>query len=235
MKKTTTLTKQLITLALIFASFISCENNDDIIANDLPKLIKVKGIAGDIVFEYEANGYLKKDLSNISMVSYIYNSEDQIITEIYERNGQDAQTTNYHYEDNRIVSSINNQGISINYFYNEDYQLTTTESSNGEMTIYNYDVFGRLSQKVRGSEVIESFEYDDKTNPFQFMFPEAFNKIHGGSTLHVSNRGFTQNNITSYTYYISTNEYSYEYNSNGLPVNQTKIGFTYPPAEYTYE
>ena len=234
MKNITTLTKQVIALTLIIASFLSCENDDDISGTNLPKLVQMIGLGGSSVFDYGENGFLKKISWPGSIVKYTYNSDNQITTETFERNGPDANTTTYYYEDNKIISSSDSQSLLTYYFYNADSQLISTES-NGVITIYNYDVLGRLTEKIKDSEVIESYEYDDKTNPFQFIFPEAFNKIHGGSTLPVSNNGFTQNNATSYTHYGSPSEYTYEYNSNGLPFSKTLIGFTYPPTKYVYE
>jgi len=254
MKKTTTLTKQLITLTLIFASFISCENDDDIIANDLPKLIRIINNvalnAGDTVFEYGQNGYLIKVSNNTRRTEILYNSNNQVVKIIQGFNGNAFPPGNivtFNYEDDKIVSSYrgSNQNNLTHYFYNQEEQLTQMEGTDVFTYFYTYDTSGNLievlSENNGTPRSLVSYEFDDKINPLQFMFPEAFNKIinHYDYLPYAKNNA---NNIVSRTVTSLINDDSstgpetvYAYNSNDLPISFTEESSSSIPYEYVYE
>lgn len=254
--------KKLITITLIFVSLLSCENNDDIIADDLPRLVRLtnSGLQGnDIVFEYGQNGYLRKvDWGANHVNTFRYNSENQLVEVFY---GDENSTTpiTYVYQNNRIVGRyVDDEPESYpdTYIYNDNGQLTQIQDPNGEIvgTFYNYDAFGNIFEKLKISrfyttfgeaQVYASYEYDDKINPFQFMFPEAFNNI---NDIVLNNLNSSINNRTSYTYtqyengigHVTHYEYVYEYNDSGLPISsivtRTESGSSFTAEnEFVYE
>tara|TARA_R110000751_G_scaffold216967_1_gene320051 strand:+ start:476 stop:1246 length:771 start_codon:yes stop_codon:yes gene_type:complete len=256
MKNITTLTKQVIALTLIFASFLSCENDDDLTDNNLPRLIRITqgtpnglGSLADVVFEYHENGYLKTASQGNHPVSYIYNSNNQVIKYIEDyivdiENIDEifpSHATTFNYQDNVLVSSYRDHEPNqlTHYFYNENEQLAYIETPSGHAFTNNYDAFGNIIEMLNNnSEVSAYYEFDDKINPYQFMLPESFSKIQYGVLGElITNR----NNILYYEKSVNGNlsqhEQIYEYNSNNLPSSRIPIvnGYSYTVREYIYE
>ncbi|SFZ91800.1 YD repeat-containing protein [Flaviramulus basaltis] len=123
-----------------------------------------------------------------------------------------------------IVSEIYSNGNITNYSYNSENLLTSLESG-GDVLTFNYDNDGNLIEKFFDSQIIDSFEYDGKINPFILLGPENYNKIIFEGKHNMTYRMDGERNIV------------YEYNSEDLPIKSTytDIGGFVQVREYFYE
>ncbi|QGK76712.1 hypothetical protein [Flavobacterium sp. SLB02] len=125
----------------------------------------------------------------------------------------------YNYENDLIKNAIGYQNDKIthvdNFIYNADKQLvkkqTKTEGISNRETKYTYNKEGNLL-KEKESESNEYYKYDDKRNPFDLVFPQAYLKIYQ----------ISKNNIKSCNWNSNSYTYEYEYNSDNYPIKIIK-------------
>jgi len=125
----------------------------------------------------------------------------------------------YNYENDLIKNSIGYQNDKIthvdNFIYNIDKQLvqkqTKIEGIPNRETRYTYDKEDNLL-KEKGFESNEYYKYDNRRNPFDLVFPEAYLKIYQ----------ISKNNIKSCNRNNNSYTYEYEYNSDNYPIKIIK-------------
>lgn len=125
----------------------------------------------------------------------------------------------YNYENDLIknVTGLQNDKIThVDYFiYNADKQLvqkqTKTEGISTRETKYIYNKEGNLL-KEKGDKSNNYYKYDNKKNPFDLVFPEAYLKIYQ----------ISKNNIKSCNWNNNSYTYDYEYNSDNYPIKIIK-------------
>lgn len=222
-------------LLLILLVFTSACEKDDISTTEerSPKLIKVSEITtsgteivfdGYIIFEYGKNNFVSKEIASGGYtLDYIYNSNDQIVQVIYNDDEGDSYSIDYAYSNDLIISETYNDGNPTLYEYDSSGQLTSLET-NQEKLFLNYDSNGNIKEKILDSEIRDSYQYDNMTNPTSLLYPEAYNKIKLNGPNNVIYRENGERTTT------------YQYNSTNLPISSvhTLTGFV-QTREYTYE
>lgn len=214
-------------IILFFASafLLSCSNDDD--SNNgnndqQTKLTKVTEkiffgdelfLEGSVIYDYHENGFVKSitSLHNENITTNTYDSDNKLIKVNYENNENPSESCffEYEYENGLIETEISSNGDRTNFTYNSNKQLTESEEIHGsQVKIYNYqyDSNGNLIKIIQDGEMIDSLTYDTKVNPYQYLYPEAVNKIR-----------FTGKNNIIYQKSRSNNMV-YEYNAQNFPI-----------------
>ncbi|RED24494.1 hypothetical protein BD847_1222 [Flavobacterium cutihirudinis] len=167
-------------------------------------------ITEDIAIKYE-NGKLKELLIIYPYAQY--KKGDKTLTQL-----ESIMNIVYNYENDLIKSATGYENNKIRqldyYFYNTSKLVIRKKSKSNDgrsnNTEYTYDDEHNLLKR-KESKTSDSYKnYDDKRNPFDLVFPEAYLKI---SAMSKNNFKSSNSDNNSYTY-------EYEYNSNNYP---TKI------------
>jgi len=237
--------KKLLNSLLVIVFLASCSNNDDNENVNQPRLIEVTevitingeltefGPGNSVTYEYGSNNFVNRIISSGgNTTEYIYNTNNQIITEIFTDSHSDTNyEINYNYENELIINENYSVGGNSNDFiYNnnqlEEIHYNNTISGNSSSISLIYDSNNNIINRIDSStsEVYDSFSYDNKINPFSLLFPESYNMIK-----QISNN----NKVYSETYNV---EITYEYNNFDLPINSVYTQhFWQKDREFFYE
>lgn len=167
-------------------------------------------IIEDVSIKYE-NGKLKEILTVCPYAQY--KKGDKTFTQL-----ESIYNVTYNYENDLIKNATGYQFNKVTHFDNFIYNIdkdvvkkqTTVDGILKSETKYQFTKEHNLS-KERGPNGNDNYtDYDNKKNPFNLVFPDAYLKIY-----HLS-----KNNLKSGTRNNNSYKYEYEYNSNNYP---TKI------------
>lgn len=220
--------KLFILLVFTLAVFLSCSNDEDVNQDPIQsKLIKVTelitqngeltefGPESNISYQYGTNNFVSVLIASGGYTrEFTYNSNNQIINELYSNNNGFISNTNYTYENGMISVETYDDGSSVEYIYQNNqivqmiFNYPNNPENNGSISL-TYDTNGNVLNIVNDStsETIESYQYDDKINPFSLLFPTSYNKVKRISNNNMTYREDCQRVIT------------YEYNALNLPTN----------------
>lgn len=200
-------------IALLVLS--SCDKDENHILENPTVVLKVKKVDNEYIstYFYGSNGFV----DSISMISdyggisnnfykkFIYNSNDELIKiKIYQQDLFDYdnqipidETTifydEFEYTNHLITKTIhkNESGVTLGetlYNYNsEDNLMLNNSVYDGEKLIEFFD---------NDRNVLIKFSYDNKFNPYYFIYPKAYLKINN----------FTKNNISKITYLFNNGQ-----------------------------
>lgn len=211
------------------------------IYNDSGKITESQSIYSCDKYNYDDNGWLVKqdvavDLEILSssmptksvlMTSqnstftgrYIfeYDSEGKLVTKksYFKRNGQFEYTsmTSLEYEGNKIVkSNLHNAQNTITQFYTYEYD------SNGNVSNEKYYSF--LFKEGTEPKLIieESFQYDDKNNPFKIYQALGQPGIYTNTNNPIETSTVLYEDVPEILKF-STSKTTYEYNDKGFPIS----------------
>lgn len=130
-------------------------------------------------------------------------------------------TAIYNYNQDLIsnLKSIqNNETHNTYFFYNPNKQLIRKQVIKDAIlnteTNYTYNKEGNLLKEREANSEYTNFykSYDNKNNPFNLIFPEAYLKIYK----------ISKNNVISCNMDNKSYTYKYEYNSNNYPIKITQ-------------
>lgn len=219
--------KSLILILPLLAWCISCTNNE---VNEEPvqtKLVKVSelitqngeltefGPESNITYQYNTNNFVSVLTASGGFTRKLtYNSNNQIINEVYNNDNGASSNTNYTYQNGLIALESYDDGSYIEYIYQNNqvaqmiFYYPSNPENNGSLSL-TYDSNGNITNIINDatSETIESYQYDDKINPFSLLFPISYNKVK-----RISNNNMTYREDCDR---ITT----YEYNELNLPIN----------------
>jgi len=212
--------KKLLLISTLFFGFISCSDDHELIIKQT-KLLKITEetyeggdltSSGFIEYKYGDNNFVNELIASGGYsIKYIYDFNNQIIKIISTDSNGNSGEANYSYTNGLITTETSGNGNStINYFYNNSNQLTRISGNTSNLSVnetyLTYDTNENVVNIIYNSEIIDSFEYDNKPNPFRLLFPSAYSKIK-----HIGNNNVILRNDANR---ITT----YKYNSNNYPV-----------------
>ncbi|MGG5578455.1 hypothetical protein ACPDHL_14100 [Myroides sp. C15-4] len=191
-----------------------------------------------IEYFYGSNGYVNKiktheETTNLVEYEYFEYEGNNIIQWRYEVDGRQVKS-DFFYTDNLITKSINTEenGPHINvYEYDSAKNLITAiytnESDNFVRTSrFTYDTNGNVTKETidytDGTQIIHTYEFDQKNHPFTHMFPKNYLK-----RLSIGKH----NKITEKQDGVTQTTTTYEYNDLGYPIKEI---YEYKTIHYTY-
>ena len=203
-------------------------------------------------FEYNNAGYVTKftetEDNNVSTTTFIYDANNYLIKEENQKNGELANYSTYEYSNNLVTSST---------FYNLEEGTQYTET-------YKYDASNRKVEETDNVDYRYVYTYDAKSNVTKIetyyknllSYRQTFENYDDKSTYFSTLKGLpagyfdsSKNNPGKTTYSVDLDgngtidaastqvtDYSYKYNSNGLPTEITEIsGADKYTTSFTYE
>ena len=227
--------------------------------NNAGNLVTVKKANGFILhFEYDTLGinivkkWVENDTNNVYSTYYQYDAKTNLLTSIQDLTG----TTFYTYYLNKKLAMVSHNkdssvpgfqtpAYSLNYKYDRLGQLISFQDANGNITIYNRDIYGKLTTVLFNSIPVANYLYD---NFGRLVETQIFNKT--GNSLLASNfykynfynqlieqENKLSFNQTSSEQIYSFVKYNYVYYNNGLLKNrlQTDANNNQTSENYSYD
>jgi len=208
--------KNIFLIATILFGFISCSDDHELIIKQI-KLVKVdtetildpnQTFNGSIEFKYGDNNFVEETIGGGGIShKYIYNTMNQLVKIIYDNNNGVSYNINYSYTNGLITTETYEGGSATHYFYNNTNQLVRIyyDIPAGSYSLYlTYDSNENVVNLIRDSEIVDSFEYDNKPNPYRLLFPDAYSKI---NRIGNNNATFRKDSERVTTYEYNYNNY----------------------------
>ncbi|RBP28393.1 hypothetical protein DFR65_1079 [Oceanihabitans sediminis] len=180
----------------------SCENDDDEVLNEeQEKLIKITEKIFDdnilisntsINYTYGSNNYVTTELSSSGAEKHYYYNDDNQLTNYQTIDNGTLSDYEFEYNiDGLIINKLDsNDNIIYYYQYNSFQQLINVN----DVLSLTYSNDGNIATKTDSNGNVDSYEYDNKNNPYKLLFPESVSKIN-----FWNNNNIISENQTDYT------------------------------------
>lgn len=201
--------KNLFFFVMLFV--FSCDKEDENVPEIPSVILKVKKVENEFISTYFYNEYDYVDsvvmITNYGGISqnyykkFTYNQNKEItkiktyLEELYGPNPIDTlvSTVEYEYKNNLIVRSINkNEKGEITEQLNHNYDFSGNLIVNN--SIYSDEKLMETYDHVKQVKI--KYNYDNKFNPYYFIYPRAFLKLNN----------ISKNNITKITYVLNNGQ-----------------------------